>query len=185
MKKKTLWLAVLFTPIALLLHAQPAHAHESITIGDYQIVVGWASEPPVAGQMNAIEIHVSSTSTGTEQPVEDISSLTMSVSYGGQQKSLTLEPLGEDAPGGFSALLVPTVAGEYRLTFGGRLGDTPVDAETHVQEVQPAETLAFPSLDSTSSGTSAFGLTGWLAIAGLVSGLAGLTLSIIGLRRDR
>jgi hypothetical protein len=183
MQKKILWLAVLSTPIALFFPTQLARAHESITVGDYQLVVGWASEPPVAGQRNAIELRVSDTGTGTEQPVEDISALRMTVSYGGQQKSLTLEPLGEDSPGEFSAPIVPTVAGEYRLTFGGRLGDTPVDAETHVQEVQPAETLAFPSLDATSPETSAFGLTGWLAIAGLLSGLAGLALSIFSLRR--
>jgi hypothetical protein len=181
--KRILWLAGLFAFLAFTLPVQPARAHESVTVGDYEIVVGWGTEPPLVGQMNAIEIHVSNTSTGAEQPVEDISSLIVTVSYGGQNKTLHFESLGEDNPGGFEAQILPTVPGEYTLHFGGTLGDTAVDAETHVEEVQPAETLAFPSVDASSSETASFGATAWLAIAGFVSGLAGLILSLVNVRK--
>ena len=183
MKNNTLWLAGLFAFLAILLNSQPALAHEGITVGDYEIVVGWVSEPPIAGQMNAIEIHVSDTSSGTEEPVEDVSSLTLTISYGGQEKTLVLESVGEDSPGQFIAPILPTTAGEYEVIFGGTLGDTEVEAETHVQEVQPADTLSFPIVDSAQPERTSFALTDWLAVAGLLTGLAALGLSIYNLRK--
>jgi hypothetical protein len=117
--------------------------------------------------------------------VEDVSSLTLTISYGGQDKALMLEPVDEHSPGQYTAPILPTVAGEYSVIFGGTLGDTAVEAETHVEEVQPAETLAFPNLDSTAQENVGFGLTEWLAIAGLLSGLAGLILSLINMRSRR
>ena len=181
--KRILWLAGLFAFLVLAHPIQPARAHESVTVGEYEIVVGWGTEPPLVGQMNAIEIQVSNTSTGVAQPVEDISSLIVTVSYGGQTKTLNFESLGEDNPGGFEARILPTVPGEYTLHFGGTLGDTAVDAETHVEEVQPAETLAFPSIDAAQSEPGSLGATAWLAIAGFVSGLGGLILSLINFRK--
>lgn len=93
--------------VALLLNFQLALAHESVTVGDYEIEIGWVDEPAIVGQQNAIAINVSNTSSGEPQPVEDVSSLTVTVSYGGQSKELTLEPLGEDTPGQFAAPSFP------------------------------------------------------------------------------
>jgi hypothetical protein len=185
MKKRILWLTGLLLLFVPILHVGTALAHESITVGDYEIVVGWVTEPPIAGQMNGIEIHVSDTSTGTEQPVEDVSSLTLSVAYGGQAKTLTLEAMGEESPGQFTASLIPTIPGEYMVRFGGTLGDTPVDAETHIHEVQPVESLAFPDAESPQQETNSFGMTEWLAILGFLSGLAGLILSLLNMRNRR
>lgn len=183
MKLRIPWLAGLLVFLALVLNIQSALAHESITVGDYTLVVGWLSEPPVAGQANAIVVEVSTISD--EQPVEDISSLTLTISYGGQNKNLTLGPVDEHSPGQFMAPILPTVAGEYSVHFGGALGDTAVDAETHVEEVQPADMLAFPIVDSAQREAGSFSMTEWLAIAGLVSGLAGLILSLFNLRKSR
>src|SRR5690242_12865928 len=146
MKKPLLWLVGILVSLALILNVQPALAHESITVGDYTLEVGWLSEPPVVGQHNAIVVNVT---TGEEQPVEDISSLTLTISYGGQQKTLTLEPVDEHSPGQYLAPILPTVAGEYSVIFGGTLGDTAVDAETHVEEVQTADTVAFPNVETS------------------------------------
>ena len=181
MKRKFLWLSVLWALLAIFLNVQLALAHESITVGDYTLEVGWLNEPPVVGQHNAIVVNVSS---GDEQPVEDVSSLTLTISYGGQQKTLTLEPLDEHSPGQYVASILPTVAGEYSVIFGGTMGDTAVDAETHVEEVQTADTLAFPTVDSTQPETTSFGMTDWLAITGFVSGLAGLLISILNMRKS-
>jgi hypothetical protein len=183
MDKKLFIGASLLAIIALLINFQRALAHESITVGDYTLVVGWLNEPPVVGQHNAVVVEVST--TADEQPVEDVSSLTLTVSYGGQEKSLTLEPVDEHSPGQYMAPILPTVAGEYSVVFGGTLGDTPVQAETHVEEVQPAETLAFPNVDSAEPRTNIFGATEWLAIGGFLSGLAGLTVSLLNLRKSR
>ena len=82
-------------------------------------------------------------------------------------------------------VVLPTVAGEYSVIFGGTLGETAVEAETHVEEVQPADTLAFPNVESTQQGNVGFGMTEWLAIAGFITGLAGLILSLLNMRKSR
>ena len=101
MNKSSLITACLLALIALFTIHQTALAHESITVGDYEIEIGWVNEPPIVGQQNAIVVNVSDTSRGDAQPVEDVSSLTVTVSYGDQSRKLTLQPLGEDTPGQF------------------------------------------------------------------------------------
>jgi hypothetical protein len=173
--------------IALLLNFQLALAHEDVTVGDYEIVVGWVNEPPVAGQLNGIELHVSNTSSGEEQPVEDISSLTVTVSYGGQSKELSFEPVGEDAPGEFQAVLLPTIPGQYTVVFGGQLGVTAVDAHVEPEEVAQADSIQFPvsypvpqSTDTVGAGT---GATAWLVWLSLLVGLIGVGLGVTALRK--
>ena len=182
MKKPFLWLVGILVFFALILNVQPALAHESITVGDYTLEVGWLSEPPVVGQQNAIVVNVSTTSD--EKPVEDVSALTVTISYGGQDKTLTLQPLGEDTPGQFVAPILPTVAGEYSIIFGGMLGDTAVDAETHVEEVQTADTLQFPSVASAEQSAD-LGAINWLIYLSLLIALIALVLGVMALRKPR
>jgi hypothetical protein len=176
---------ILVVFIAFILNVETALAHDSITVGDYEIEVGWANEPPVAGLPNAIEIRVSNTSSDEPQPVEDVSSLTLTVSYGGQTRILTLEQTGEHGSGHFEAAIVPTIPGQYTLHFRGTLGDNAVDAEVEPEEVLPEDTLAFPAIDSDRPQTGSLGMTEWWAIAGFVSGLAALILSFYNLSKSR
>ena len=176
--------------IALLLNFQLALAHEGVTVGDYEIVVGWVNEPPVAGQLNGIELHVSNISSGEEQPVEDISSLTVTVSYGGQSKELTFEPAGEDVPGEFHAVLLPTIPGKYTVVFGGQLGDTPVDAHVEPEEVAAADSIQFPasypnpqSEEPAPIEIAGGGSGDWLVWLSLLVGLIGVGLGVTALRK--
>jgi hypothetical protein len=182
MNIRSFWIAGLVALLALGLNFQLAFAHESITVGDYTIEIGWLSEPPVVGQQNAIVVNVSTTSD--EQPVEDVSALTVTVSYGGESKTLTLQPLGEETPGQFIAPILPTVPGQYTITLGGKLGDTDVSADVDPEEVQPADTLQFPSAQSggQSSGSA---MTDWLIYLSMLVGLIGVGLGVTALRRAR
>jgi hypothetical protein len=182
MNKKLFMSACLIALTALLTGYQAVLAHETITVGDYEIELGWLNEPPVAGQQNAIAVNVSNTSGGEAQPVEDISSLTVTISYGGQSKTLTLEPLGEDTPGQFVAPILPTVPGQYTVTFSGQLGDTPVDAQVEPEEVASADTLQFPSLESSVQSAD-LGMMNWLIYLSLLVGLISLVLAVMALRK--
>ncbi len=184
MNKKFFVTACLIALIALLTSYQTALAHESVTVGDYEIEIGWLSEPPIAGQLNGFEISVSNTSSGEAQPVEDISSLVVTVSYGGQSRELTLEPLGDDAPGQYEVAMLPTVAGQYTVAFSGQLGDTPVDAHVEPEEVSPADTLQFPSVESSEQSVGS-GATDWLIYLSLLIGLIALGLGVSALRKAR
>jgi len=179
MKKNLMFPALLVVFILLVINSQNAFAHEGITVGDYDLEIGWLTEPPITGQMNGIIVNVT---TGDEEPVENVSNLTVSVSYGGQSKALILQPLGEDTPGQFIAPILPAVQGQYTVHLGGKLGDTDVSADVDVEEVQSPVAIQFPIVDA-SSQSSGFGLTGWLAVLGLVFGVTGTGIGVMALRK--
>jgi hypothetical protein len=186
MNQKLFISASLIAIVALLLNFQPALAHESITVGDYTLEIGWLSEPPVVGQQNAIVVNVSK---GEEEPVEDVSSLTVTISYGGEHKTITLQPLGEETPGQFIAPVLPTVPGQYTIQLGGTLADTAVDAEVEPEEVKTADTLQFPSVASEASTASTeqsadLGAVNWLIYLNLLIGLTALILGVMALRKS-
>ena len=180
MNKKIVLYTGLMVLLALLTNYQIAFAHESIAVGNYELEVGWLNEPPIVGQQNAIVVNVSDTSSGAAQPVEDISALTVTVSYGDQNKLLTLQPLGEDTPGQFVAPILPTVPGQYTIVLGGKLGDTDVNVSVEPEEVQSADILAFPLFD-IKEGIS----TDWLAWLGVLLGLIGIGMGITAQRKAR
>jgi hypothetical protein len=138
------------------------------------------NEPPIVGQQNAIVVNVSTTKD--HQPVEDISGLTVTLSYGGQNKTFTLEPLGEDTPGQFIAPILPTIPGQYTIDLGGKLGDTEVKSEVQPEEVQSADVLQFPSVTAADQNSN-LGILNWLIYLSLLIGLIGLVLGVMALRK--
>jgi hypothetical protein len=182
MKKRFFVTAGMIALVALLTSYSIALAHESVTVGDYTIEIGWVNEPPLVGQQNAIVVNVSTTSD--EKPVEDVSALTVAVSYGGQNKTLTLQPLGEDTPGQFIAPILPTVPGQYTVNLGGKLGDTDVKVEVQPEEVQAADVLQFPSVSSAEQSAN-LGMMNWLIYLSLLIGLIALVLGVMALRKSR
>ena len=179
MKKKKLMLAGLLSLIAVVFTIQVAFAHTSVAAGDYTIEIGWVNEPALVGQQNAIVVNV--TTTSDQKPVEDVSGLTVGVSYGGQSKTLTLQPLGEDTPGQFVAPILPTVPGQYTVNLGGKLGTTDVKVDVDPEEVQSADALQFPSVQPAQQGVS----IDWLAWLGALLGLVGIGLGVTALRKAR
>jgi hypothetical protein len=177
MKKKNLLVGCLVVLITALLNVQLAFAHEGITAGNYEIEVGWVTEPPVAGQQNAIVVNVSDGSSGTAQPVEDVSALTVTVSYGGQSKMLTLQPSGEETPGKFVAPILPTIPGQYTITLGGKLGNTDVNVDP--EEVQPATAIQFPAVEAVQQSSGA----DWLVWLSMFIGLIGVGVGVTALRK--
>ena len=177
MNKRSVLSACLLSLMLLLSSVHTVLAHETVTVGDYEIEVGWLSEPPIVGEKNAIFLHI--TETGSGAPVEDVSSLTVTLSYGGQRKILVFQPLGEDTPGQFMSPILPTVPGQYEVIFGGILGDTAVEADTHLDEVQPIDVLAFPAVDSARTSAA----TDWLIWLSILVGLVGVGLGVTALGR--
>ena len=176
-------------------------AHESVTAGDYTIEYGWLNEPVIVGQPNSLIVFFS----GGEAHVEesgadsggshdegggfevDVSNLKVEVSYGDETKLLTLQPLGENTPGQFVAPILPTRLGQYTLRLTGKisgsLGEAEVDVDVEPEEVENADSVQFPSVAASSSND--FGLTSWLAVGGLVSGLLGLVVAVMALTRKK
>ena len=179
MKKNKLVLGCLITFALLVVNFQLALAHEGVTAGTYEIEVGWVTEPPIAGQQNGIVINVMDMSSGEAQPVEDVAALKVIISYGGQSKTLTLQPLGEDTPGQFVAPILPTIPGQYTITLGGKLGDTDVKADVEPEEVQPATTIQFPAVDGVQQNSNA----DWLNWLSMFIALIGVGVGVTALRK--
>lgn len=159
MRKNKLAVVCILAFLLALTGFDLASAHSTVTNGPYNIEIGWLNEPPIAGQMNAIIMNLT-TSAGKDTPVTDpITGLTMNVSYGGQSKTLTLQPLGEDTPGQYDAPMLPAVAGLYTVDVIGKLAATDVKVEVKPEEVQAADSVQFPNVQASSSGNG-FGLTG-------------------------
>ena len=180
MKRRNLLVTCLIALFLLIFNFQSALAHEAVTAGDYQLEVGWLTEPPVANQMNGIIVNVT---LGEEEPVENVQDLVVSVAYGGQVKALLLQPLGEDTPGQFVAPILPTIPGQYTIQLSGRLGDTDVSAEVEPEKVQTPDVIRFPLVDS-SSQNAGLGISGWLAVLGIILGLAGIVVGTIAFRKN-
>ena len=181
MNKKLFAIACLMTLLVLVLNFQTVFAHETITAGDYEIVYGWVNEPPIAGQLNGVEIFVNHTG----QPVEEhvVHTLVVELSYGGESKMLTLDPVFDTA-GAYDATILPTIPGIYSLKFSGTLGDTPVDEEVELEEVQAADAVQFPGGASTAQDRAA-GTADWLVWLSLLLGLVGVGLGAVALRKAR
>jgi hypothetical protein len=182
MNRRVFGIASFLCLFALIFNFQPVKAHESVTVGSYIIEYGWINEPPIVGSQNAIIVIVST--TGDEVPVEDLSSLTVTISYGGEDKVLALQPLSEDSPGQFIAPIVPTIPGQYALRFGGNLDDTAVNVEVEPEEVESADKLEFPRNTSAQESTD-LGMINSLVYPSLLIALIALALAALAFRKAR
>jgi hypothetical protein len=185
MRNKKLVVSCLSAFLLAIFGVSLASAHTTVTNGPYNVEIGWLNEPPTIGQMNGIIMNLTSSAPGSTDPITDsISGLILTVSYGGQSKVLTLQPLGEDTPGQYVAPILPTVAGLYTVGVTGMLGTSAIKVEVQPEEVQAADSVQFPMVAATSNGNG-FGLRDWVALAGLVIGLAALALALLALRKPR
>jgi hypothetical protein len=175
-KKKTLLPASFLALLMVVLTFGMALAHTGIKAGNYEIEVGWQDEPAVVGQRNAIVVNLAD-STADDKLV-DTSKLVVNIVYGGQNKTLTLQPLSEDSKNQYIAPIIPAVPGEYTVQLRGKIGDTEVNADVPVEEVAPVDSLAFPSVPAAPQAQPAMRLGDWLAIGALVVALAALVLAI-------
>jgi hypothetical protein len=172
--------------LALFSLATVAWAHQNVTIGDYTVEYGWANEPAVAGQPNAVVINIAPVKASTGSPSEaniDVSGLKIEAVYGGQTKALELQPLGENTSGQFVAPITPTRPGKYTIHLSGTLGATSFNNDVVPEEVQPPDVVQFPVLAAAGSDPSSASTGIWLGIAGVVLGAAGTILGLVALLR--
>jgi hypothetical protein len=187
-----------FLLLALLLVPLIASAHQTTTDGDYNIEYGWVNEPVIINQPNAVVINITKTVTATGTTTDttpadvDVSGLVISASYGGQIKTLKLQPLAENTPGQFVAPMMPTVAGQYTIMLSGKIDGNPIDSiSVQPEDAQTPDVVQFPkAADANAAVTSQFaaiqsqgGTTQLIAIAALVLGLIGTGLGAYALMR--
>jgi hypothetical protein len=127
---------------------QPVAAHKHVTVGEYELTVGWRDEPAVAGSLNGLDLGIAWTSNAT--PVLNAQNdLTVVLSFGSSSVSKDLEPQFGRA-GWYTFDVIPTRPGVYSVRLSGTLGATSVDETVDLDAVGPAAALAFPAADPTA-----------------------------------
>jgi hypothetical protein len=159
MRIRAVLLAGSLAATSLLLFAPPASAHEDFTLGNFDLAVGFATEPAYAGQPNAVQLFLNENG----KPVTDLQDeLQVTVTFGDQTSDpLTFEPafeVGEfGTPGDYRADFVPSQPGGYTFhltgTFHGQKFDkiTAASGPKTFGDVLDLNSASFPQVNAPSN----------------------------------
>ena len=119
--------AVAVVVASLGIFASPAAAHERRTVGPYTFVVGWIVEPSYLGQLNALDLTV--TETSSTKPVEGLEkTLKADIIAGGGAATMPLTIASRfGLPGKYQGQILPTQVGDYTFHITGTVNTTTVD----------------------------------------------------------
>src|SRR6266581_6186879 len=128
-----LWVAL----AGMLSMVTPVAAHDRVTVGEYELTVGWRSEPAVAGGLNGLDLgfehHFSNGTTAWVVGIER--DLNATLTTGPALVVRALEPQF-DRPGWYTFDVIPTVPGAYAVRIAGRLNaTTPVDVTVGLDSI--------------------------------------------------
>ncbi len=128
-------------------------AHETQSVKQYRLTIGWGDEPAYSGYRNSVDVDVAD---GAGAPVTDLGggSLAVEVSFGDERITLPLLPYGPK-PGRFRAGLVPTRAGTYTFHVTGTVKGQTIDTRSTCSEatfhcVADVSDLQFPAKDPSA-----------------------------------
>lgn len=189
-KQNQFWrtLGVVVLSALLFSLSQTVQAHSRVEVGPYAIVVGWAAEPPIVGERNALIIEI----TEDEAPVTGVeASLNAELQYAGRTFSANLNPTTD--PGWYSVEIFPTVRGQYAVHLSGSIGDVAVDEVIEPEEVFSAARLQFPEAQpdprelqaDIDELTTQLESARTLAYTGIGVGVLGIILAAISMFRRR
>jgi hypothetical protein len=152
---RRLILPVIAGLLALVAMALPlaVSAHETRAVAtDYEFVVGFVTEPAIAGEVNGIWVSVSK----GDEPVEGLAgTLQAEVIYGDQTREATLTP-SFDEPGVYISTFIPTAEGDYTFRFHGQVEGVDIDesftsSPEGFHSVAPRSEYEFPGEEGSSS----------------------------------
>jgi hypothetical protein len=131
------------------------YAHISKTLGNFTVEVGWSDEPPLVGEINNAIVQVNKGTENNSTPVRNaLSEMYILVKYGGVTKTLDFKP-SEQSAGLYQAEMIPTRLGSYSLVLNGTLqGQSIVNAEIPLDDVESKQKLSFPDSGNLGEGTN-------------------------------
>lgn len=191
-------LAVALSVVFLLGLTMTASAHEHREVGDYELTVGFTSEPALMNVPNGLDLRIQLGHGDDGTPVEGLQeTLQAEITFGGETKELELRGrFGQ--PGAYTSDIFPTAEGAYTFRIFGTIEGTEVD-ETFTSgpdtfsEVTSTDSIAFPAVagdadsgnnaisdaQDTADGARTLGMIGIVVGAlGLLAGAAGLSMGM-------
>jgi hypothetical protein len=128
-----------------------ATAHQTKKFGSINVEVGWANEPPLAGQMNTLTVGI--TTASDDKPVANaVGQLQATIKKGGDTKALDLLPQEEE--GLYGAQVIPSQIGEYQIVLKGSVSGQAIDGTIPLDTVEDPKQLSFPAGGGTSDQIS-------------------------------
>lgn len=128
----------------------PALAHQTVKFGVINIEVGWADEPPLAGQLNTLTVGVSNASDNKPIP-NAIGQLQATIKKGGETKAIDLLP--QEQEGLYGAEVIPGQIGQYELVLMGTVNGQNINGSVPLDDVADPKELTFPAT-AADSGNS-------------------------------
>jgi hypothetical protein len=186
--------ALLAAALLTLCNGGTAQAHGHEVVGEYELVIGFRTEPAVQGEPNGLDLRVKHHTTGA--PVLGLEeTLRAEIGFGGATMPLSLHPRwGQD--GAYTADVLPTAAGDYTFHIFGTIEGTPVDltmtsSPETFSSVVTKSSLSFPAPEPTAAELSATTATARqqaqfaliLGGSGAILGLASLGFALAAMRR--
>jgi len=156
MRKRTATVAAIVAVLLVSLPATMALAHEEHKVANYNVEVGFGTEPAYAGVTNSAQLII----TNNDKPVTDAKGLKVAVSTGDTEpKQFPLEPFWSDdfgQPGDYRAFFIPTAPGAYTFRITGTLGGKKIDQSyTSIKdgfdEVTDPSEVQYPAPEPTGS----------------------------------
>lgn len=134
-------MAIVILPYAL----KPASAHVVQNFGNISVKVGLATEPPLVGDTNQIQITITQGSGNATQPLADtaLDNMGETIKYGGTIKSLSFTP-SDDTPGMYVATFIPSNLGSYFVLLKGSIHGQNIDASFPLDNVETKDSYLFP-----------------------------------------
>jgi hypothetical protein len=178
-----------------------AHERRDLSGGKYQGVVGFLNEPAYQGQLNGLDLTVTSktekNADGTAKPIEGLEkTLKAQVLAGGKTLDLTVQSR-YNMPGKYAAYFMPTAAGQYRFHIYGTINGEALDetfesGPNRFSDIEPIGALQFPNQVTTppadlqaqlDSARLTAGLARNVAFVGVVFGVLGVVIAALALMR--
>ena len=135
--------AVIVAPYAL--HQAEAHILKNFA-PNVSVKIGWDNEPPLVGDTNKVDVFLYNGTDDTAPAIagNGLNNMTVTIQYGGQTKTLSLDP-SDDTPGLYSAAVIPTQLGSYNVIIQGTINGVKIPATTYpMQEVEAKDKYNFP-----------------------------------------
>lgn len=128
------------------------YGHTTVDIEKYEIQVGWETEPPIVGIRNDLVLKIieRGETQGMYTGVTDVfKNLDATIVYGGLTKKIDIN--SDPRPGYYFSPIIPTKTGTYSIDLKGKIGESQVNVQIPIEDIESAAVLNFPLSGSSSN----------------------------------
>jgi hypothetical protein len=121
------------------------YGHTTVNIEKYEIQVGWETEPPIVGIRNDLVLKIrehgetKGVFTGVTSAFKNLDAMIM---YGGLTKKIDIN--SDPRAGYYFSPIIPTKTGTYSIDLKGKIGESQINVQIPVEDIESTAVLDFP-----------------------------------------